>query len=698
MFNDMIQIKISCKEGFDIKIQTTRNEIFKNVMQKFQQKSDRDPNLYIFFNNAKPINENQIIAEINNTDNQFTITAIPKYNQTNENSLKKSKYIICPKCQKNCIINFDNYKISLEECDNNHKTSNIFFEEFEKTQNINQSKINCGECTKNRSNIIDNNFYKCFTCNKNLCPDCKERHINNHYMIDYDKINYFCNKHKNNHYEYYCKDCHKNLCSICKSNHKNHNIIYDFNIKDRNDDQKNKIVFNVFKNEINGIKNMFDVIINNFEIYFKIIKEIQDKYDNNNINYQIYQNMNNISKFNNDIIKEMKNIIFEKNINDKLYYLYKIYSKMIKKDNLKDLNLNNNNEQLYFEPNSKNDEIEIKYKNNKNNEIKLFGEEFIFNNKDKCVMKYKNNYYNLQNNYNKSLLGIDDEYFTIKLQLSEEITDLSYMFNNCSQLVELPDIYKLRTERVTNMSYLFNNCSSLSNCRGITKWTTSNVTNMSNMFYGCNSLSSLPDISNWETSNVKNMNFIFSNCKSLSSFPEINKWNTNNLKVSIMMFWGCNNKVLLPDISSWNFTKEKISNPLPSNNIQNNPTPFNNNFTDFGNKFYNQFNLSTFIPINNNINSNDINSKMNNNINNNNYHRQFTLPDFIPNNNYLNNDTKFDYLSNSMDNNKINNNIQFNNSNNHLDNNNYNIISKSVNMEILICIQDLYIQIQTTLN
>ena len=663
MLDDAIEIMFKFQDYSFIKIYTTRNEIFKNILEKFKQKSNEDPKFFSFYYGAKQINENQTIAEINNNDKNFTILAISEYNKTNENSYKKSKNIICPKCQKHCIINFENYKISLEECDNNHYTSNILFEEFEKTQLINQSKIKCEECPKNRTNIINNNFYKCFTCNKNLCPECKEKHINSHYIIDYDKINYFCNEHKNNQYEYYCKDCHKNLCSICRSNHKKHNIIniHNFNCQDRDDDQKNENVFNVFKNEITGIKNMLDVIINNFEIYFKIIKEIKDKYDNNNMNYQIYQNMNNITNFNNDIIKEMKNIIFEKNINDKLYNLYKIYTKIIKKDNIMDANTIN--DKLYFDSN--NNEIEIKYiYKNKNKFIKLFGEEFIFNNKDKCVMKYKNNQYNLQNNYDKSLLKIDDDNFTIKLQLSPEVTDLSYMFDNCSQLIELPDIHKLRTEKVANMSYMFNNCTSLSFCKGISNWNTSNVTNMSNMFSGCNSLPSLPDISKWNTTNVKNMNFMFFNCKSLTSFPEINKWNTNNLKVAISMFGGCDEKVSLPDISLWKISPAQT--PF-KNDIQENPNNYNLFFDLMKNNEYNnQFNFGNFLP--NNCNMNNINMNMNN-INKNN------IDDNNLNNNNMNNKNNI-----NMNNNDKNHNKNSNNYNNPLENsNNYLIDNNGIN-------------------
>ena len=41
------------------------------------------------------------------------------------------------------------YKISLFECKNGHKIDNLSFDEFEKTQNIDLSKIICNICKKN---------------------------------------------------------------------------------------------------------------------------------------------------------------------------------------------------------------------------------------------------------------------------------------------------------------------------------------------------------------------------------------------------------------------------------------------------------------------------------------------------------------------------------------------------------------------
>ena len=63
----------------------------------------------------------------------------------------------------------------------------------------------------------------------------------------------------------------------------------------------------------------------------------------------------------------------------------------------------------------------------------------------------------------------------------------------------------------------------------ISKWNTNNITNMSYIFYDCSSLKSLPDISNWNTNNVTDMSSLFDRCSLLKSLPDISTWNINNV-------------------------------------------------------------------------------------------------------------------------------------------------------------------------
>ena len=107
----------------------------------------------------------------------------------------QSKDIICPICGELCLINFKDYKIILNNCKNNHENI-ILLNEFENSQNINENKIICNICSNNnKGKTYNNQFYICGTCNKNICPLCKEKHNKEHKILDYDNKNYICNKH-----------------------------------------------------------------------------------------------------------------------------------------------------------------------------------------------------------------------------------------------------------------------------------------------------------------------------------------------------------------------------------------------------------------------------------------------------------------------------------------------------------------------
>jgi len=144
-----------------------------------------------------------------------------------------------------------------------------------------------------------------------------------------------------------------------------------------------------------------------------------------------------------------------------------------------------------------------------------------------------------------------------------KVTNMSYIFRNCSSLLSLPDISKWNTNNVTDMSDMFCGCSSLLSLPDISKWNTNNATDMWNMFDGCSSLLSLPDISKWNTNNVTNMSDMFDGCSSLLSLPDISKWKTNNVTNMSNMFWGCSSLSSVYDFDK--VYKTKSLSYLPKN-------------------------------------------------------------------------------------------------------------------------------------
>lgn len=111
--------------------------------------------------------------------------------------------------------------------------------------------------------------------------------------------------------------------------------------------------------------------------------------------------------------------------------------------------------------------------------------------------------YYLFKNYNG--VSVDD---LIQPNDTENVTDMTYMFYNCSSLESIP---LLDTSKVTNMSNMFYNCGKLIT---IPQLNTSKVTNMSVMFYNCSSLTTIPALN---VDKVTRMNDMFGNCTNLKS-------------------------------------------------------------------------------------------------------------------------------------------------------------------------------------
>ena len=121
---------------------------------------------------------------------------------------------------------------------------------------------------------------------------------------------------------------------------------------------------------------------------------------------------------------------------------------------------------------------------------------------------------------------------------TENVTDMSYMFDNCRKLSSL-DLSKFNTENVTDMSYMFCCCWGLSSL-DLSKFNTENVTNMTHMFCNCSKLSSL-DLSNFNTAKVEDMSYMFSDCSTLITIYGSDEFVTEEVYNSQNMFSGCTN-------------------------------------------------------------------------------------------------------------------------------------------------------------
>ena len=195
----------------------------------------------------------------------------------------------------------------------------------------------------------------------------------------------------------------------------------------------------------------------------------------------------------------------------------------------------------------------IKYRINKyDNQIKIFGKQFINKNQYNCKMIVEGKEQNISEKIDVNEKMKKQRVLEIKLIEKRTINDMSYLFggdyiDNCKSLIELPDIDNWDTTNIQDMSRMFKYCELLPYLPDISKWNTSNVTNMNKMFSNCKSLLCLPDISKWDTSNVIDMAYMFESCYKLRYLPDINKWNINKIINKQMMFFGCNPSLKIPN-------------------------------------------------------------------------------------------------------------------------------------------------------
>ena len=279
--------------GIKTNIQCSKEDKMKDICTKFATKTQKDINTLFFIYNGSQLNLeltfNQQANQMDRERNEMCILVNEKTSTMINESKTKSKDIICPKCGKICLIKFDNFKINLYECKNNHETNNILLNEYNNTQIINENNIICEICNKYSKNITYNRqFFKCLSCNKNICPICKSNHNNKHKIIDYDNKNLICNIHNDSFYSY-CEECKINLCMKCKSKHNSkHRIINYENILPDDDEIKEEIgkfrkKIDKLNEDINKIIEILKLISENMEIYYKINYDLLNNYEKREI-------------------------------------------------------------------------------------------------------------------------------------------------------------------------------------------------------------------------------------------------------------------------------------------------------------------------------------------------------------------------------------------------------------------------------
>ena len=134
-------------EGKEVNIKSKRNKSMKDIIEQYLIITQKNHKNFYFLYNGGIIKEELKLEEINNKGNDITILVFEiEENDKDEEKLKDSKYIICPRCKEICLININNYKINLFNCKNKHCFSNLLLSELNDFLKINESKIKCHKC------------------------------------------------------------------------------------------------------------------------------------------------------------------------------------------------------------------------------------------------------------------------------------------------------------------------------------------------------------------------------------------------------------------------------------------------------------------------------------------------------------------------------------------------------------------------
>ena len=146
----------------------------------------------------------------------------------------------------------------------------------------------------------------------------------NHNVINYDQKNYICQKH-NEPFIKYCSKCNVNLCFSCEEDHETHETISLGELKPNIDEAKSKLMqmneeINFFNNKIEQIIKKLNELINIINIYYEINDNILNGYDKKNRNFQIFQNIKQIS-IDDEFYQELTQINKIDNIEDQSFNL-----------------------------------------------------------------------------------------------------------------------------------------------------------------------------------------------------------------------------------------------------------------------------------------------------------------------------------------------------------------------------------------
>ena len=458
-------IVIFTLDGIPITIQCTQDDLMKDICLRYTSKIRTNINLLLFLYGGNQINfELKFKDQANSIDKSNNEMKVLVYRYESEG-------LICPKCGEKIQLN-------TEKIDEIISSNNTIIDSLNGTKLIIES-------------IIKNSTI-------------------NHINIQLKNINIILNTI----YE-----------DIIKNNEKLKNLLKEnLAISGTNNNKSNTM-----NDNINFISNIKETNINHENASITISSNTKNIINNNIINHTYRQSKNAIKAIININPGEINNniVLFNSKKNDGInIYLNGHKISMIEEDNRWEINHN-------FE-NSGNYEFEIVFDDNI---IDLNG---FFEDCSKIISLDLSNLNSSNVNNMKNMFAgcINlEEIKGINQLITKKVTTMEGIFSKCIK-IEYLNLSNFDTSEVTNMSFMFNECKKLKEIKGINNFITNKVTKMDAMFQECYELERL-DLSNFDTSNVKDMCYMFNECYKLKEIKGINKFKTYNVTTMDSMFQLC---------------------------------------------------------------------------------------------------------------------------------------------------------------
>ena len=122
------------RNGTTTIIQCNENDKLEEIINRYCLKAEKNKKEMTFLYGGNILDHQKTFNEIANLEDKQRkqLSILVNDNKTNKIQLKKSKYIICPKCQETTRIEIKDFKIKLFGCKNEHIFDNLSFLDFNK--------------------------------------------------------------------------------------------------------------------------------------------------------------------------------------------------------------------------------------------------------------------------------------------------------------------------------------------------------------------------------------------------------------------------------------------------------------------------------------------------------------------------------------------------------------------------------------